>query len=121
MTWQSPTQEPEPLDALLREAVRTQVFPGEPGPFAFAALPDGQGRSAALPDGTPVRVSLAVAPATQTRHGLRACAGIRVTGAMVVNGIGHRIAADVAVDLATRAVLACEVRSEPVGRIAATM
>lgn len=117
--WQSPTHEPSPLAALVCEAVRTHLFPGEPGPVAFLALPDGKGRQASLPDGTPVRITLEAAPATRTRLGHRACAGLQVTGAMVLDGMAHRLVADVTIDLATRAVLANEVRWEEVGRVPA--
>ncbi len=118
--WQSPTREPSPLAVLVHEAVRTHLFPGEPGPVAFVALTDGRGRQASLPDGTAVRISLEAAPATRTRLGQRACAGLRVTGAMVLDGRAHRVVANVAIDLATRAVLSSEARWEEVGRVAAT-
>lgn len=117
MTWQYPTEELEALDGVLREAVLTHLYPGEAGSISFIPLPDGQGRYTDLPDGTRVRIDVKGTPATQTRHGQRACAGIRVAGVMAMRGVGHRIVADVIVDVATRAVLSCEVRWEGVGRI----
>ncbi len=117
MIWQPPTREPDPLAALVHEAVRTHLFPGEAVGFRLMTVPGESWREAILPDGSRVRIRLSAGPAAQTAQGRRACAGINVTGELAAGGIGYRVNADVIVDLATRAMLSCESRLEPVGRI----
>lgn len=102
--------------ALAHEAVRTHLFPGEAVGVRLAAVAGETWREGQLPDGRTVRVALTASPAAETRHGVRACAGIRVTGELVAADEGYRLAADVIVDLATRAMLACECKLESVGR-----
>lgn len=86
--------------------------------MALTACPGESWRGATLPDGTPVRVRLTVSPATRTRRGPRACAGIRVTGELAAGIAAYRVAAEVLVDLATRAILSCEADLEPLGHVA---
>lgn len=117
MIWQPAAQEPDPLLALAHEAVRTQLFPGETVGVALVAVAGETWREAQLPDGRTVRISLTTAPASELRHGVRACAGIRVTGELLAGDEAYRLAADVVVDLATRAMLACECRLEALGRV----
>lgn len=117
MIWQPPTREPDPLAALVHEAVRTHLFPGDAVGFRLLTVPGESWRETVLPDGNRVRVRLSANPAAQTEHGRRACAGINVTGELVAGDIGYRVSADVIVDLATRAMLSCESRLEAVGRI----
>lgn len=117
MPWQPSTHEPDALATALREAVRTHLFPGEPGRIAFAPLPDGQGRRAVLEDGSAVSVNLVAKPETRTRHGERPCAGIRLDGHMTHGGRGYRVTAEVLVDRATRAMLSCETTRHDVGVI----
>lgn len=123
MTWEIPTQEIEPLARFLREAVRLHLFPGEPGPIPFIPTTEGEGRhaslQAALPDGTPIRASLATTPAARTRFGPRACASLRVTGFLAAGDRGHRVVAEVLVDLSTRTMLRYSARLTEVGRIPA--
>ncbi|WP_449411574.1 hypothetical protein [Methylobacterium komagatae] len=123
MTWEIPTQEIEPLARFLREAVRLHLFPGEPGPIPFIPAIEGEDRQAslqaALPDGTPVRVSLATTPAARTRFGPRACASLRVTGVLAAGDRGHRVVAEVLIDLSTRTILRYSARLTEVGRISA--
>lgn len=116
MIWQPPTRELDPLAALVHEAVRTQVFPGEAFGFHLVAVPGETWREAALPDGLSVRIRLSASPAAQTQRENRACAGIHVSGELVAGDMGYRVIADLIVDLVTRAVLACDSRLEAVGR-----
>ncbi|SFD12148.1 hypothetical protein SAMN05428997_11845 [Bosea sp. CRIB-10] len=116
MTWQPPIRELDPLAALVHEAVRTQVFPGEAFGFHLVSVPGESWREAALPDGRPVRIRLSASPAAQTQRENRACAGIHVSGELVAGEMGYRVSADLIVDLVTRAVLACDSRLEAVGR-----
>lgn len=117
MPWQPPTHEPDTLTTVLREAVRTHLFPGEPGRIAFAPLPDGPGRRAVLKDGNSVSVNLVAKPETWTRHGERPCAGIRLDGHMTHEGRGYRVSAEILIDRATRAVLSCQTTRHDVGII----
>ncbi len=114
MTWQPAVREPDSLATLVHDSVRANLFPGELDPRGFRPVPGESWRQAVLPDGTVVRADLAASPATQRRHGPRACAGIRVTGVLTVDRTGYRVAADVCIDLATRAVLSCDARIEAV-------
>ncbi len=119
MTWEIPTQEVEPLARFLREAVRLHLFPGEPGPIPFTIATEGHRDTlqAALPDGTPIRVKLATTPAARTRFGARACASLRVTGVLAAGDRGHRVGAEVLVDLSTHSILHYSARLTEVGRI----
>ncbi|MDQ0446947.1 hypothetical protein [Methylobacterium aerolatum] len=115
--WQFPTRELSPLVALVREAVRALLYPGEPTRTPFHPLPEGRGMRAALPDGTPVAFALESAPSSERRHGERACAGVRVTGTMAAGGRGYWIEAELLVDLATQAVSHCDVELHETGEI----
>lgn len=112
MTWHPAVREPDPLMTLVREAARSHLFPGEPGSTVFAAVRGESWREAILPDGTVVRADLKASPASRRRRGPRACAGIRVAGVLALGRQGHRVEADILIDLATRAILSCEARIE---------
>jgi hypothetical protein len=117
--WQAPTQEPDALSEAVVEAVRSHVFNLHPVGLALEPVPGTAWREARLVDGRIVRLALSTTPGEQARFGIRASATMRVSGQVSVDDHGYRLSADVVVDLATRAVLACECRLESVGRVEA--
>lgn len=117
--WQAPTQEPDLLSEAVTEAVRSHVFHLDPVGMTLEAVPGTAWREARLADGRTVRLALSTGPGEQTRFGIRASATMRVSGQIAVDDHGYRLSADVVVDLATRAVLACDCRLESVGRVGA--
>lgn len=115
--WQAPAQASDPLSEVVIEAIRSQVFPIQPVGVPIAQTPGGW-REAQLPDGRTIRMALVIAPGEQARFGARACASMRVSGQVSVDDAGFRVASEVIVDLATRAILSCDCRLESVGRLA---
>lgn len=117
--WQAPTQEPDLLSEAVTEAVRSHVFHLNPVGMTLEPIPGTDWREIRLADGRIVRLALSTGPGEQTRFGIRASAAMRVSGEVAVDDYGYRLSADVVVDLATRAILACECRLESVGRVGA--
>lgn len=117
--WQAPTHEPDALSEAVIEAVRSHVFQREPVCLTLESVPGTAWREARLTDGRVVRLALTTGPGEETRYGIRASATIRVSGEVAVDDHGYRLSADVVVDRATRAILACDCRLDSVGRIGA--
>ncbi len=115
--WQAPTQEPDLLSEAVIEAVRSHVFQREPIGMTLAVVPGTAWREARLADGRVVRLALSTGAGEETRFGVRASAAIRVSGEVTVDDHGYRLNADIVVDRATRAILACDCRLDSVGRI----
>lgn len=114
--WQPATQETDPLTAAVIEAVRTQIFAVAPVGHVIETAPEGW-RETRLPDGRAVRLALTVTPGAQERWGVRASATMHVAGEVAVEDQGYRVASEVVVDVATRAILSCDCRLESVGRV----
>ncbi len=114
--WQPAAQETDPLTSAVVEAIRTQIFAIAAVGHVIEAMPGGW-RETQLVDGRFVRFALSVAPGEQSRWGVRACATMRVTGEVALADQGYRVASEVVVDLATRAILSCECRLESVGQV----
>jgi len=114
--WQPAAQETDPLTSAVIEAIRSQIFAIAPVGCVIETMPGGW-RETQLADGRLVRFALSVAAGEQNRWGVRACATMRVSGEVAVEDQGYRVASDVLVDLATRAILSCDCRLESVGRV----
>lgn len=112
--WRAPTEEIDPLTHAISIGIRARLF--EAKEVGCCTLTP-EGWVDVTLGGVVARIDVSLAPLGQSLRDRRPVQFYRAGGHAAWEGQGHRFEADVAVDLVTRALVDCTIRTFFVGKL----